>query len=268
MCTRFLYIDGENLSKEIIIDSVTNFISSLAKSDKMVGKFYGAKELVKTTVPFCMLQGLSYVETSCISFSHKNVADMKITVDCISDVTKCTDDEIMVTILSKDCDFLPLVFKLKELGVNVETPFINLDAYHGENDTTRELDHLLKHKNFYSNKNSKFLDNMYDNIMEVTNGSFNSDVVEEHIRIRTHKFILQIEELCGKECADKLRSLPAKDFSLAQVIHTLGITGKKALNKVYLLYVCRICGFTPKQKVIPDSILREVALLAPLREAV
>ena len=83
MCTRFLYIDGENISKADIMSSVTDFIQSLGATDIFVGKLYGNRDVVKSSVPFCLSKGLTFVETSTISSSKKNITDMKITVDCI-----------------------------------------------------------------------------------------------------------------------------------------------------------------------------------------
>lgn len=71
MCTRFLYIDGENISKADIMSSVTDFIQSLGATDIFVGKLYGNRDVVKSSVPFCLSKGLTFVETSTISSSKR-----------------------------------------------------------------------------------------------------------------------------------------------------------------------------------------------------
>ena len=41
MCTRFLYIDGENVSKMEVVNSVNSFLELLKPSDIFVGRLYG-----------------------------------------------------------------------------------------------------------------------------------------------------------------------------------------------------------------------------------
>lgn len=263
MCTRFLYIDGENLSKETIVDFVDGFVSSLDKTDTLVGKFYGAKDLVKASVPFCMLNGLRYVETSSINFSSKNVADMKITVDCIYDVTEYLQNntDFTVTLLSKDSDFLPLVFKLKELGVDVDIPLFDLTTYSGHLKTTGDLDAFLKHLGFYSKKNIDCLDNMFVSIRSLADESFSDVIIEGHIRFRIRKFISYLENTYGASYARMLDKLPIKCFSLENVIRCLGFTDKETLNQIYLAYVSKIYGYIPKRKTIPDNLFKKIITL-------
>lgn len=173
MCTRFLYIDGENISKADIMSSVTDFIQSLGATDIFVGKLYGNRDVVKSSVPFCLSKGLTFVETSTISSSKKNITDMKITVDCIFDVVYTKETDFTVTLLSKDCDFLPLFYKLNEMGIRTEMPFCALAkssfeylAAHMKEEikydkTTSGLDAFLKHNNFYSPKNADCLGNHF-----------------------------------------------------------------------------------------------------------
>ena len=63
-----------------------------------------------------------------LSSSSKNVADMKILTDCAFDVLQLTSTgNTSVTLVTKDCDFLPLVYRLTSIGVPVSVPMIGKD---------------------------------------------------------------------------------------------------------------------------------------------
>ena len=246
MCTRFLYIDGENISKADIMSSVTDFIQSLGATDIFVGKLYGNRDVVKSSVPFCLSKGLTFVETSTISSSKKNITDMKITVDCIFDVVYTKETDFTVTLLSKDCDFLPLFYKLNEMGIRTEMPFCALAkssfeylAAHMKEEikydkTTSGLDAFLKHNNFYSPKNADCLGNLFNKIKKKTSGAFPDSVIEAHIKIKTKKFNKLIAATCGEYNIGRFRSLSAKDFSFESTIGSLGISDKYDINKMYV----------------------------------
>ena len=252
MCTRFLYIDGENISKADIMSSVTDFIQSLGATDVFVGKLYGNRDVVKSSVPFCLSKGLTFVETSTISSSKKNITDMKITVDCIFDVVYTKETDFTVTLLSKDCDFLPLFYKLNEMGIRTEMPFCALAkssfeylAAHMKEEikydkTTSGLDAFLKHNNFYSPKNADCLGNLFN-------------------KIKTKKFNKLIAATCGEYNIGRFRSLSAKDFSFESIIGSLGISDKYEINKMYVTYLSKVFGYIPKKKELPEMLLESLS---------
>ena len=226
MCTRFLYIDGENVSKMEVVNSVNSFLELLKPSDIFVGKLYGNRDSVKAYVPFCLANGLTYVETSAISVSGKNITDMKMTVDCIFDVLYSKDSDFTVTLLSKDCDFLPLFYKLKEMGVKAEMPFSALAQItsfeflssftkmeKNYQKTTSGLDAFLKHNGFYSPKNSDCLGNLFSKIKEKTDNFFPDSVIEEHIAIKTKKFNKSIVATYGENNISEFKKIKPKNFS-------------------------------------------------------
>jgi len=271
MCTRFLYIDGENISKADIMSSVTDFIQSLGATDVFVGKLYGNRDVVKSSVPFCLSKGLTFVETSTISSSKKNITDMKITVDCIFDVVYTKETDFTVTLLSKDCDFLPLFYKLNEMGIRTEMPFCALAkssfeylAAHMKEEikydkTTSGLDAFLKHNNFYSPKNADCLGNLFNKIKKKTGGAFPDSVIEAHIKIKTKKFNKLIAATCGEYNIGRFRSLSAKDFSFESIIGSLGISDKYEINKMYVTYLSKVFGYIPKKKELPEMLLESLS---------
>ena len=277
MCTRFLYIDGENISKMDIINSVNGFIELLNPSDTFVGKLYGNRDSVKAYVPFCLANGLTYVETSSISVSSKNVTDMKMTVDCIFDVLYAKDPDFTVTLLSKDCDFLPLFYKLKEMGVRAEMPFSTLaklnsfeflSAFTKKEKSykrnTAGLDAFLKHNNFYSAKNSNCLGNLFSKIKKKTDNFFPDSVIEAHIAIKTKKFNKSIVALYGENNTHKFKKIKPKDFSFENVVNSLEITDVNEINRLYVIYVSKVFGQVPKNKVLPTSVANSLAKKAAI----
>ena len=284
MCTRFLYIDGENISKIDIISSVNSFLELLEPSDTFVGKLYGNRDAVKAYVPFCLSNGLTYVETSSISASSKNVTDMKMTVDCISDVLFAKDTNFTVTLLSKDCDFLPLFYKLKEMGIKAEMPFSTLAKLnHFEflssatkerrnyQKTTSGLDAFLKHNGFYSPKNSDCLGNLFSKIKKMAGDFFPDSVIEEHIAIKTKKFNKSIVLTYGENNLREFRKISPKDFSFNSIVKSLEIINPEEVNKLYVNYVSKIFGYVPKNKSLPlaeiDALTKE-AIDSLAKEAV
>ena len=272
MCTRFLYIDGENISKMDIINSVNGFLELLKPTDTFIGKLYGNRDSVKAYVPFCLANGLTYVETSAISSSSKNVTDMKMTVDCIFDVVHAIDTDFTVTLLSKDCDFLPLFYKLREMGIKAEMPFsalAKLSSFEflstftrkekSYQKTTSGLDAFLKHNGFYSPKNSDCLGNLFDKIKKETDNFFSDSVIEEHIAIKTKKFNKSIVANCVSKDLSSFKSIRPRDYSFETVIDCLGITDVNEINKLYVIYVSKVFGHVPKNKVLPTAVTDDLA---------
>lgn len=272
MCTRFLYIDGENVSKMEVVNSVNSFLELLKPSDIFVGKLYGNRDSVKAYVPFCLANGLTYVETSAISVSGKNITDMKMTVDCIFDVLYSKDSDFTVTLLSKDCDFLPLFYKLKEMGVKAEMPFSALAQItsfeflssftkmeKNYQKTTSGLDAFLKHNGFYSPKNSDCLGNLFSKIKEKTDNFFPDSVIEEHIAIKTKKFNKSIVATYGENNISEFKKIKPKNISFENVVDSLNLTGLNDINRLYVSYVSKIFGYVPKNKSLPAIVLNNLA---------
>lgn len=267
---KFLYIDGENVNTETIVDFVENFSRDLKDSDRIVGKLYGNRDQVKRSIPFCWEHGFSYVETSTISTSRKNIADMKLIVDCMADViySVATSKRLevdSVTILSKDADFLPLVYKLREVGVKVQLPL-----YTGEDtDSTANLDAFLKQVGFYSgvsqNVNTGILFQEIKRVCELgkENGyssDFSDDTIADHVALKTRKFYAAVGERIYGDSAFTDFTMNPREFSLAKVLLKTGIRDLETIDFIYLLYVTKVFGFIPKYKYTPGSVLTEIGV--------
>lgn len=266
MRNNFIYIDGENLSKETIIDCVSTIKESMTDDEVMIGKLYGGKDHVKRSVQYCLLNGFNYVETSVLSTSRKNTADMKIIVDCIADVIPCivlleerkktgycTEKMPKVTLLSTDVDFFPLIYKLKELGVTVSLPLYNLDNLFSTEKTTADLDAFLKQLGFYSPKNTTCLNNIFDEIRSVVGNEYNDDIIEEHIQVKTRRFLNYLGGFIEEEMFKDLLTIRPRDFSFKTLIKKLKISDPDLLDKLYIIFISKIFGFIPKNKTLPGS---------------
>lgn len=266
MRNNFIYIDGENLSKETIMEHVSLIKKNMKDDDVMVGKLYGGKEHVKRSVQYCLLNGFNYVETSVLSTSKKNTADMKIIVDCISDVIPyvmlleerkrnghCTEKMPTVTLLSTDMDFFPLIYKLKEFGIMVSLPLYDLDGWFNIEKTTADLDAFLKQSGFYSPKNTRCLNNIFDEIKSIVGCEYSDVIIEDHIRIRTKKFLNHLGSFLEEDMFNRLLLISPRDFSFRTIVNFLNLKDPELLNKLYNLFISKVFGFIPKNKMLPSN---------------
>lgn len=250
---KLLYIDGENVSRDIIIDTIDGIKDKLDQNEKFIGRLYGSREFVKNAITPCLIRGVVFVETSVLSVSKKNVADMKIIIDCMCDVSSyCNSSKSCeVFLLTKDTDFFPLIFKLIELGIDVKTPLLSLTRDDLSQNSRNVLDSYLKEEGFYSNKNLNYLNNIYDEIKSFVGDKFSDEIIEAHIDVHTKKFFKWLDQKFSLDDSSHKFYTTLKDFSLADLINKLGITDKEILDEIYLNYTQKIFGYIPKIKTMP-----------------
>lgn len=114
-----LYIDAENIA----YSEFKRYYDTNTVSGNVTGKVYGNRNVLGDSVVDYLRLGFEYIDTSVIS-DTKNVADMKIVTDCIFDVLQTfgpTGTEVVL--ITRDCDFLPLVYRMLGIGVRVTVPF-------------------------------------------------------------------------------------------------------------------------------------------------
>lgn len=239
-----VYIDAENLS----YDTVKQKVSDIKQSNSRIyGKVYGSKESVRNSIQYCLLEGFEFVETSILSPTKKNLADTKIIVDCMYDVLVLASNNVKkVYMISNDNDFLPLIYTLRKMNIEVETSLIkrNEDI---QVVGTKELNRELRNANFYSNKNLDVYGCMYDNIINVVGDVYSDDVICEHISVKTNKFILKMADLYGKDIMDQLEKLDRHYWSFKSVMGVLKISDETEIYKIADIYTRKIYGFIPKQ---------------------
>ena len=140
-----VYVDAENISKEDFTQVLTE-ARQMACVGSVTGKFYGNRDVIGEMLNIGYNGGFEFIETSSIVRSRKNVTDMKITVDCITDVMDWIAQglsvaDLTVHLVSGDCDFVPLIYKLRGLGLQVELP-ISVSGM--EEKTLADLEAALK----------------------------------------------------------------------------------------------------------------------------
>lgn len=124
MTNYLVYVDAENVSFSMF----KNYYDEHLRGNKISGKVYGNSEILGESTQDYLRVGFEYVDTSHLSDSSKNVADMKIVTDCAFDVLQVFSGmQVHVVLLTKDCDFLPLVYKLMANGVVVDVPMLGKD---------------------------------------------------------------------------------------------------------------------------------------------
>lgn len=212
-----VYVDAENICKEEAREALRNVKSNLKDDEMMVGKFYGACQSITSVMQVCYEEGLEYVETSSINHGSKNVTDMKICLDCTWDVLtvyeKCVS---RVIILTKDCDFVPLVYKLKGSNVEVETPLFNPEE---RCKTPADVSVALENEGFDPMAlGSRALKNQYCTIRALLPAKFSDGVIETYLDRKQHNFLKGVKALFDKETYDKLCSEKSREFSLYSVI--------------------------------------------------
>lgn len=120
----FVYVDAENVA----YPDFKRYFESKLRNTVVNGKAYGSKDVVGEYRTDYIRLGFNFVDTSEFNSTSKNVADMKILTDCAFDVAELSSiRDVHVTLITKDCDFLPLVLKLLGAGIVVDTPFMGLD---------------------------------------------------------------------------------------------------------------------------------------------
>ena len=141
-----MFVDAENVSREQVRNYLADARSMLQETDTFVGKCYGSKDVLGSMISFFLENGFDFIDTAVYTQAKKNLADMKIIVDSIWDILETFRGDIKaVYILSNDCDFNPLIYKLKTLDIVVKAA--SFDSF-GEINSVNGLLRLLTVKKF------------------------------------------------------------------------------------------------------------------------
>lgn len=114
-------VDAENIPFDMFKRYYAE-VEPLKGMYEVIGRVYGSYNVLGKTVAMYCAKGFEFIETSSLSLNTKNVADMKMSVDCTDLVLRTYKQEVAyVYILSRDNDFLPVVYKMESLGIEVRT---------------------------------------------------------------------------------------------------------------------------------------------------
>ena len=241
-----VYVDAENISRNVIEESLTA-IRETKGNRAVIGKFYGSKDILGPTIQFCLHQGFEYVETSSLSANKKNLADMKLLVDCMDDVLRTyVGDVSAVHILSRDSDFLPLIYKLAANGVEVNTLVVNQETQ--AEYTLGTLVTKLHDVGYLPISEDRVWGAPYLDIMHLVSDEIDGSLVESYVSKRVKKLVQALGKVAEAEKTTALSQLDCRDFSFSKVVATLGAACKDELVDLANIYTTKMFGITIKER--------------------
>lgn len=234
-----LYVDAENVSHEDLAE--VQKVKKCAGDAVFVGKFYGKYDVLQGIMQDCYACGLDYVETSSLNAGKKNLTDMKIVVDCVTDACVLYRGEVQrVVLLSHDCDFIPLVLKLKGCGIVIDMPLFDADR---ETLTTADLDVFLRDCHYEPMLRDDYLDSQYSVIMGLASEKFDECVIKEYLCRKKKKFLRELGYIADSSQVERLQEDDVSDFSFYRVAEALGIRQVDAFSaKILDLYTRKFYG--------------------------
>ncbi|MCM1172506.1 MAG: NYN domain-containing protein [Clostridium sp.] len=182
------YVDAENVSKSQVDMFMADAMKLTGNCGDFVGKFYGARAALNSLIEYYLNLGLEYVETSVLTTKKKNLTDMKMVVDCLYDVL-CTYSGHLkaVYVLSNDCDFNPLVYKLKSLGIPIT--FAAVDSFNCIS-TLNELSHYLTARGFFPVSKENATAVLYEYVVDmIANVSLDKTIVLVYLRNKIERLL-------------------------------------------------------------------------------
>lgn len=236
-----VYIDAENVTME----KLSSFISDLRceNHDSVIGKFYGSRNVLGSVVRVCYSAGFEYVDTSMLTGNKKNATDIKLAVDCITDVAFVYHGSIeRVYVVSSDHDFVPLLYKIAGFGITAEAPFIE-DAQASRNctDVTRFLDSI----NFNPLVQGCIITPLYETVIRLASEHFDVELLTAFCDKRKSKVIRGIFDNFGQECAELASAIPVQEFGFTALHSALPDVDEHALFRVY---TTKMFGIITKSK--------------------
>ena len=234
-----VYVDAENLTVEQF-KQVRKDICVL--NCCVIGKFYGnAKELGAIKYE-CYRAGYDFVDTSGISHSAKNVTDMKITVDCITDVMCAFCEDVdAVWILSNDHDFLPLIYKLMGRGLDVRMPLLQdiLDQK-----TLADVNKFLESHCFASVARERVCEGLVPLYKDVTKEAFPYSLILDYVEQKKMRYLRSIITNYDDSVSADVDSIPVESFGFAEVIKALPIMDLPEKLEALDNYTRRVFGIS------------------------
>lgn len=247
-----VYVDAENLSAETIRKSVRQVKSEMSPEDHFVGKFYGGVNVLGGNLNVCLECGLDFVETSSLNLGYKNVTDMKLVVDCISDVQKDYYGTVKrVVILSHDVDFTPLVYKLRSNDINTEIPLQELK----KRKTIGELGKELYTCGYFPTAGSTVdsFECVYDNIRKCADKEFSDDLIEKFVKKKIHKFVsaARIAGLLNEALCIEFLQSDARKFNFRQVLSARA-WNYDSLREITKIFASKFFGYIYTEEKLTD----------------
>lgn len=232
----YMYVDAENVS----FDTFKYLYDEVKGQHAIVGKFYGGKDILGCAITKYLMLGFDYVETSTLSKNKKNLTDMKLIVDCMEDISQNRDSIEMVYLVSKDCDFLPLVYKVISYNVPVKS-LITVEDGSGEKDITT-LVNKLNTCGYLPVTGQRVLGTMYSDIMAIVGDEFESDLVADYVNARKRKLVKALY-LIDPAISQKVEELPLDKFNFHTVAEIADMnSSKEGFATLFNVFTTKVFG--------------------------
>lgn len=235
-----VYVDAENISVQKFDEFVAIMNSKCDYHETtVIGKFYGDHRVLGNILIRCMQEGYEYIDTALLCSTKKNVTDMKIVVDCISDaVSLHSQSDLKIYVVSSDHDFMPLAYKLRGLHCDIELPFLD-DSIAIK--TCSDLSKYLAENRFEVYVKNYILESPFDVIRDFTKGEFSDDIIEAFVKKRMRKIANSISDLYGIEIANKILAIDIKVFKYKVLQETID-NQKKENIELLNIYATKMYG--------------------------
>lgn len=237
-----VFVDAENVSEENFVQVVADLKSS---GECVRGKFYGSREHIGCLIDIGYQAGYEFIDTTSLIKGKKNVTDMKIVVDCITEVME-SQDVTKVVIVSNDCDFIPLAYKLCGLGIVVEMPLRSNDS---QDKTLADLEQELHKMQYDPRIRQDILYPQYQVVRSMLSEEFSDQLITEWITRKKRKFLKDVALLFNTQQLEDL-DMPVTEFCFVTICNMLQIKYETDIGKRLLdSFTQRCFGFRYPENV-------------------
>lgn len=211
-----VYVDAENVS----FADFQHYAEVNLGGKNITGKVYGSSKVLGDAVHDYLRLGYDFVDTSVIApESTKNIADMKILTDCAFDVLYSYKGvKLEIVLVTKDCDFLPLVYKLNSIGVSVTAPMIGRDAI--INEPLSIVTAALEEIHYDPMASEDWMEYQTDLVYRKLHGSVDYITIDRYYNRKRTRFIHSMT-LQDPEIAMDLDKIPKTEFTARAVTKVL-----------------------------------------------
>lgn len=236
-----VYVDAENVSVEKFQEFLEMQETLIPAESIVLGKFYGNPTVLGEIMPKCYSVGYEFVDTSTLTASRKNAADMKLVVDCIYEAMCLYAGEVKsVIILSSDRDFMPLVYKLMGNNFKVELPFISGVS---EKRTCADITRYLEGTGYRHDLKQRVMENPFFMIQEYTGSEFSEELLDDYVSKKKRNLASEVLGIYGKDVADGVVNIPSEQFSFQSVWEILR-GGHLTILEVLNMYTKKVFGLS------------------------
>ncbi len=206
-----VYVDAENLAAS----DLEKFVKEVEEREKrfsVEGKVFGIAERSEAACRISAEEGFHFVETSAFSKGGRKRADVALVVECMTDVF-IDKGIIAVWILSRDCDFKPLIAKLRGFGIRVEAPLLEQE----KTSTVGDLGLSLRARKFDPMRAG--VGAFYcqrEQIRELLGEEFSDELIDKYLSKKKRNFLKGMRMMCDYSVVRSLEN--GNDFGFDQVV--------------------------------------------------